>query len=128
MKFNQTVQLALVTCLGLLGAYFFVTFMWKILMWSFVILAILMLIMNRKLAIQMYEWLRKLYVKNTALGVVATLMIILISPLVILFLAGKTVFEFSQSKTGKKLFGQKTEEETTYTEISSELKDGNKAP
>ena len=95
--FNQIVQLGVVVLVLALLAYLAIKMLLGILYWLLGIFAILVLIINRQIVLKIIAYLRSLYQKHLALGLVASLGAILaFTPFVgLLFL--KTIWDFRNS-------------------------------
>lgn len=90
-SFNQSIQMALIV-LGVLGLlYFFFTYIWYYLIRVLLVLALIVLVFNYKIVFWYIEQIKNLWRTNQNLGILAVIASIVLSPLVIIVLAGKTL-------------------------------------
>ena len=108
---NKTVQTVIILSIALIALYFFVQLIWKILIGIFAILVVVILIMNRKILIWLYNELKKLYQKSAVLGIGAILLAILASPVLILYLFVKSLIDFRKSDLGQSMFNRNKDDD-----------------
>jgi MFS family permease len=88
--------------LAVVAGYFIFSIIWKFIFFIISALGILVLIMNHKLVVSLFSKLSSLYDKQPVIGVMAVILAVIASPVVIVLLAGKTVFDFMQNEDAKK--------------------------
>lgn len=113
---TQIVQISLLICLGLIGIYFFVSLIWKLLIWIMVAVAVFILFLNRHIVKWFYDKLMGLFQQNTFLGILGLIATVLVAPLVLLFLVGKTLYEYND-RNNKKAASSTTTENAVFTEV-----------
>lgn len=83
-------------------AYMVIRFVINFVWWIFAFMVIALLIINRKMVMKVFNYLKGLYQKNTALGIAGTVGGIVAFTPFLVFLLGKTIWDFSRNKVKEK--------------------------
>ena len=94
----------------------FIRILWQLALFAMPVLLIVTLIMNRNVIFNYLKSIRNLYKRNVTMGVVATILTIIGSPLVTLFLFGQAMFLRKAKKAQKQAQEQQENKFGEYIE------------
>jgi hypothetical protein len=89
-------------------AYMVIRFVISFVWWIFAFMVVALLIVNRKMVMKVFNYLKGLYKKNTGLGVAGTIGGIVAFTPFIVFLLGKTIWDFGRNKVKKEAIDKGT--------------------
>lgn len=122
-KSTQWIQLLVVVVALAIVAYFLISFVFKFLWWIVALLGVAVLLINRKMVMRVFNYLKGLYKKNTVLGVAGTVGGIVAFTPFLGFLLLKTIWDFRKNDiVGGKNKEKKKETEKTAPPKSSTSK------
>lgn len=96
-KSTQWGQLLVVVVALAIVAYFLISFIFKFLWWIVALLGVAVLLINRKMVMRVFNYLRGLYKKNTVLGVAGTVGGLVAFTPFLGFLLLKTIWDFRKN-------------------------------
>lgn len=117
---KATLQIVLIILVVLLGVYIFYKYVQPFLYWIIAIISLLLVLFNWRSVLWFVRKIRDVYKKDNTLGIVATILAILFAPVVVIFLAAKTIYEFAKKQGGKDT--QPATVDADYEELDSEKK------
>ena len=122
-KSTQWLQMGVVVIALAIVAYFVIRVLMSFIWWILAFMVVALLLVNRKMVMKVFNYLKGLYKKNTVLGVAGTVGGILAFMPFLAFLLGKTIWDFRRSGTAKKAANSISNKGKTPIEMEEPLYD-----